>query len=115
MNSPLQIQFLNIIVLYFYQKMCYAVNEAFIRLYKTGKIYRKERLVNWSCQLQSAISDIEVDHQVIDGPKQICVPGYQNPVQFGQLYQFAYKLSDSEEHILVSTTRPGNFYFHYYI
>lgn len=102
-------QFLNTINACFYQKMCYAVNEAFIQLYKMGKIYRKERLVNWSCQLQSAISDIEVDHHVIDGPKKISVPGYQNPIQFGQLYQFAYQLSDTDEEILVSTTRPGNF------
>ena len=30
-------------------------------------IYRKDSLVNWSCHLQSAISDIEVDHQTVPG------------------------------------------------
>jgi len=37
-----------------------AVNEAFIRLFDSGLIYRSKRLVNWSCCLRSAISDIEV-------------------------------------------------------
>lgn len=62
--------------------------------------------MNWSCQLRSAISDIEVDHQLIDGPKGIVVPGYDKPVTFGYIYQFEYKLSDSDERIMVSTTRP---------
>ena len=35
-----------------------AVKEAFIRLYEKGKIYRSKRLVNWCCQLRTAISDI---------------------------------------------------------
>ena len=86
--------------------MTRAVNEAFIRLYECGKIYRKESLVNWSCQLQSAISDIEVEHQTVDGPTRLHIPGYEQTVQFGLLYQFAYKLADSDEEIVVSTTRP---------
>ncbi|KAH1003406.1 hypothetical protein HUJ04_003343 [Dendroctonus ponderosae] len=40
-------------------KMCKAVTEAFIRLHEDGTIYRANRLVNWSCSLKSAISDIE--------------------------------------------------------
>ena len=86
--------------------MCYAVNEAFIRLHRSGKIYRKESIVNWSCHLQSAISDIEVDHKVVDGPKLVHIPGCEKGVTFGQIYEFAYKLLDSEEEIIVSTTRP---------
>lgn len=42
------------------QKFTRAVNEAFIRLYDDGLIYRSKRLVNWSCALKSTISDIEV-------------------------------------------------------
>lgn len=38
-----------------------AVIEAFVRLHDDGDIYRSNRLVNWSCTLKSAISDIEVD------------------------------------------------------
>ena len=41
-------------------KMCRAVTEAFIRLHDENIIYRSNRLVNWSCALKSAISDIEV-------------------------------------------------------
>ena len=36
------------------------MKEAFIRLHDEGLIYRSRRLVNWSCTLNSAISDIEV-------------------------------------------------------
>ena len=37
-----------------------AVKESFLRLHEEGIIYRANRLVNWSCTLKSAISDIEV-------------------------------------------------------
>lgn len=36
------------------------MTEAFVRLHEEGVIYRSTRLVNWSCTLNSAISDIEV-------------------------------------------------------
>ena len=39
-----------------------AVKEAFVRMHDDGTIYRANRLVNWSCTLKSAISDIEVQH-----------------------------------------------------
>lgn len=48
-------------------KLCKAVTEAFVRLHDEGIIYRSNRLVNWSCALKSAISDIEVSiMQMID-------------------------------------------------
>lgn len=37
-----------------------AVNEAFVRLWEEGKVYRKIRPVNWCCALKTAISDLEV-------------------------------------------------------
>lgn len=37
-----------------------AVAHAFIQMHEKGVIYRSNRLVNWSCVLRSAISDIEV-------------------------------------------------------
>ena len=37
-----------------------AVAEGFTRLFDMDLIYRANRLVNWSCTLKSAISDIEV-------------------------------------------------------
>lgn len=51
-------------------------------------------MINWSCSLQSAISDIEVDYLEIDGPTKISVPGYNEPVEFGSLIKFAYKLQE---------------------
>lgn len=41
-------------------KLCKAVTEAFVLLHEDKTIYRYNRLVNWSCTLKSAISDIEV-------------------------------------------------------
>ncbi len=34
--------------------------QAFVRMHDSGIVYRATRLVNWSCALKSAISDIEV-------------------------------------------------------
>lgn len=102
-----------------------AVTEAFIRLFEAGLIYRADHLVNWSCVLQSAISDIEVEHLNLSGPTDVAVPGYQKPVKFGVLTNFSYKLDNSgkiykvlvvdndlrwmivsDEEITVATTRP---------
>jgi valyl-tRNA synthetase len=44
-----------------------AVQTVFKKMYDDGLIYRAERLVNWSPAVQSAISDIEVDHKEIEG------------------------------------------------
>lgn len=41
-------------------KLSRAVTEAFVQLHDDKTIYRYNRLVNWSCTLKSAISDIEV-------------------------------------------------------
>lgn len=37
-----------------------AVTEAFVRLFDEGLIYRSSYLVNWSPNLQTAVSDLEV-------------------------------------------------------
>lgn len=67
-----------------------AVNEAFVRLWNEGLIYRGERLVNWDPGSQTALSDEEVEH----------VP------RKGELFKFAYKIKNSSEEIIVATTRP---------
>lgn len=41
-------------------KLSRAVKETFVRLHDDGTIFRSNRLINWSCTLKSAISDIEV-------------------------------------------------------
>jgi valyl-tRNA synthetase len=83
-----------------------AVEEAFIRLHEKGLIYRSKRLVNWSCQLNSAISDIEVDKTPIKGRTFLSVPSYADKIEFGTITSFAYKIQNSDEKIVVATTRP---------
>ena len=68
-----------------------AVREAFVHLYEKGLIYRGPRLINWSPGLQTAVSDLEVEHEE----------------EQGKLYYFKYVLSDHpDEFIPVATTRP---------
>jgi len=68
-----------------------AVREAFVHLYEKGLIYRGPRLINWSPALQTAVSDLEVEHKE----------------EQGALYYFKYRLADAEEeYIPVATTRP---------
>ncbi|XP_075912198.1 valine--tRNA ligase isoform X2 [Petromyzon marinus] len=86
-------------------KLSRAVQEAFVRLHDDGVIYRGNRLVNWSCSLNSAISDIEVDKKELSGRTLLPVPGYSEKVEFGVLVSFAYKVEDSDEEVVVATTR----------
>nr|DBA20552.1 TPA: hypothetical protein GDO54_017317 [Pyxicephalus adspersus] len=86
-------------------KLSHAVQEAFVRLHEAGVIYRSKRLVNWSCTLNSAISDIEVDKKELTGRTVLPVPGYKEGVEFGVLVSFAYKVQDTDEEVVVATTR----------
>ena len=67
-----------------------AVQEAFVRLYDDGLIYRGKRLVNWDPKLHTAISDLEV---VSEEEK-------------GSLWHLRYPLSDGSGFLVVATTRP---------
>lgn len=58
-------------------KLCRAVAEAFVQMHEKGLIYRSSRLVNWSCTLKSAISDIEVDKVEIPGRTFLSIPATQ--------------------------------------
>ncbi|XP_046576234.1 valine--tRNA ligase-like [Haliotis rubra] len=86
-------------------KLSDAVVEAFVRLHEEGLIYRRNRLVNWSCALRSAISDIEVDGIPVSGRTLLTVPGYDRKIPFGVLTSFAYPVSEKDGEIVVSTTR----------
>ncbi|ELT91500.1 hypothetical protein CAPTEDRAFT_153512 [Capitella teleta] len=92
-------------------KLYRAVTEAFVRMHEDGIIYRSNRLVNWSCSLKSAISDIEVDKKELPGRTMLPVPGYKEKVEFGVIISFAYKVEDSvrflssDEELVVATTR----------
>ncbi len=77
------------------QKLNEAVIEAFNILYKKNLIYRGEYLVNWCPESQSAVSDLEVEMQEVNG----------------HLWHFKYPLiSQSGEqldnYLEVATTRP---------
>ncbi|KAI8638523.1 hypothetical protein BD408DRAFT_453612 [Parasitella parasitica] len=86
-----------------------AVENAFIRLYNDGLIYRDTRLVNWCCALETVISDIEVDYKDVTGKTLISLPGRSKPVEFGVLHNFSYNIVDPDtdgiQELTVSTTR----------
>lgn len=63
-------------------------------MFEKGLIYRANRLVNWSCALKTAISDIEVEHINIEKPTKMQVPGHSSWYEFGVLIHFAYKLKE---------------------
>ncbi|MBA2747468.1 MAG: valine--tRNA ligase, partial [Tatlockia sp.] len=67
-----------------------AVVEEFTRLFEEGLIYRGKYLVNWCPATQSAVSDLEVEKQEIDG----------------HLWHFRYPLVDDSGFVEVATTRP---------
>ncbi|KAF6198834.1 hypothetical protein GE061_006857 [Apolygus lucorum] len=82
-----------------------AVNHSLIKLWDAGLVYRSDSLVNWCCHLRSAISDIEVDHLDLAEPTDLSLPGYEKPITFGLLDFFAYQLENSDEELVVATTR----------
>ncbi len=73
-----------------------AVQEAFVRLFDDGLIYRGKRLVNWDPKLHTAISDLEVE----------------NHDEKGSLWNLRYPLADGattadgKNYLVVATTRP---------
>ncbi|RMZ67579.1 hypothetical protein GMOD_00001526 [Pyrenophora seminiperda CCB06] len=84
-----------------------AVTETFVRLHEEGLIYRSNRLVNWCTQLNTALSNLEVDNKEISGRTLLDVPGYTRKVEFGVLTTFKYPIVGKEgHHIAVATTRP---------
>jgi len=89
--------------------LCRTVVEAFVRLHEEGDIYRSNRLVNWSCTLKSAISDIEVDKVELPGRTLLSIPGYEEKVEFGVLVKFAYRVvggaAGPDGEVVVATTR----------
>ncbi|XP_073081288.1 valine--tRNA ligase, mitochondrial isoform X6 [Manis javanica] len=84
-----------------------AVTEAFVRLYKAGLLYRNRQLVNWSCALRSAISDIEVESRPLPGRMELQLPGCPTPVSFGLLVSVAFPVDgEPDTEVVVGTTRP---------
>ena len=68
-----------------------AVRTTFVNLYRKGLVYRHERIINWCTRCATALSDLEVDYQDVDG----------------KLYHISYPLAgDPASGVTVATTRP---------
>ncbi|MEJ2634290.1 MAG: valine--tRNA ligase [Calditrichia bacterium] len=67
-----------------------AVREVFIRLYNKGLIYKGKYIINWCPRCGTAISDEEVEYKEVTG----------------HLWYIKYPVKDSDEFLIVATTRP---------
>jgi len=67
-----------------------AVREVFVNLYEQGLIYKGNRIINWCPNCVTALSDAEVEY--VDKP--------------GHLWHIRYPVKDSDEALVVATTRP---------
>ena len=70
-----------------------AVKEVFVNLYKKGLIYKGSRIINWCPHCATALSDAEVEYET----------------QPGKLWHIKYPIKDSDEYVVVATTRPETF------
>lgn len=66
-----------------------AVLEVFVRLFEDGLIYRGKRIINWCPRCETALAEIEVEHQ----PEE------------GELVRISYPFSDGSGEVAVATTR----------
>ena len=73
-----------------------AVREVFVRLFEEGLLYRDNRLINWCPRCHTALSDLEVEYEEVEG----------------KLYFINYPLSpdarekERQDYITIATTRP---------
>ncbi|ELP8666560.1 valine--tRNA ligase [Staphylococcus pseudintermedius] len=67
-----------------------AVRIVFVDMYNKGLIYRGERIINWDPAARTALSDIEVVHEDVNG----------------KFYHFKYPFADGEGYMEIATTRP---------
>ncbi|XP_057248505.1 valine--tRNA ligase, chloroplastic/mitochondrial 2 isoform X2 [Beta vulgaris subsp. vulgaris] len=74
------------------ERLSRAVIEAFVKLHEKGLIYQGSYMVNWSPNLQTAVSDLEVEYS-------------EEP---GALYHIKYRMAGGsrEEYLTIATTRP---------
>lgn len=70
-----------------------AVREVFVNLYEKGLIYKGSRIINWCPHCTTALSDAEVEYET----------------QPGKLWHIKYDIKDSDEYLVVATTRPETF------
>jgi valyl-tRNA synthetase len=67
-----------------------AVREVFVSLYEEGLIYKGDYIINWCPRCNTALSDLEVEHDEVKG----------------KLYFIKYPVVDSKKLVVVATTRP---------
>lgn len=67
-----------------------AVNEAFVKLYEDGLIYRGDRIINWCPDCKTAISDAEVEHEDTKS----------------KIWEIKYPFEDGSGYVVIATTRP---------
>lgn len=67
-----------------------AVREVFVSLYEKGLIYQGYRITNWCPRCNTALSDIEVEHEDSEG----------------HLYHLRYQIEGTNEYVEIATTRP---------
>jgi valyl-tRNA synthetase len=67
-----------------------AVREAFVTMYERGWIYKGARMINWCPRCTTGLSDLEVEHEERNG----------------HLWYIQYPVPDSDEALVVATTRP---------
>ena len=70
--------------------MSASVIRSFVDLYNKGYIYRGYRMVNWDPEAKTTLSDEEVIYEE----------------QQGKLFYVRYKIKDTNEFVVVATTRP---------
>ncbi|MBB5336626.1 valine--tRNA ligase [Pectinatus brassicae] len=67
-----------------------AVREVFVKLYEEGLIYQGTRITNWCPHCNTALSDIEVEHEN----------------EIGHLYHIRYQVEGTDKFVEIATTRP---------
>ena len=67
-----------------------AVREVFVSLYEKGLIYQGTRITNWCPHCNTAISDIEVEHEN----------------EAGHLWHLRYQVEGEDRYVEIATTRP---------
>lgn len=67
-----------------------AVTKYFVDMYKDGRIYRGERMINYCVDCGTSLSDLEVEHEEKEGA----------------FYHIKYMLEDGSDYLEIATTRP---------
>lgn len=67
-----------------------AVQEAFVRYYEKGLVYRGDRIINWCPHCRTALSDAEVEYEQ----------------QQSNLWYYRYPVLGEDDYLTIATTRP---------